>query len=164
MGVMAAGVHHARIAGGKTLPRGQVILPLRLRHRQRVDVKPQRDHRPLAVAQDADDPGESAPHLLEKLRVGALGGGAAVFPLEGLLVRDPHPALFVADVPADQHLIAEIGQPPRDQRSGAHLTPAQLGVVVQVATAGDQFLPHPLSGGADLFSQFVHPKSLQEMK
>ena len=70
--VMPAGVHDAGRDGAEALAGGKMRLIVRLQYAERVDIKSQRNGRPLAAVHGRDHAGEAAARGREKFRVRAV--------------------------------------------------------------------------------------------
>ena len=139
VGVVRAGMHHARMGGDEALARRQMRLGVVLQDRQRVHVHAQRNHRA------GGGPGEGCDHRRvpagkrgeERCR-SALGLGAAVGAIELRFRRQADTARGIHHVPPEPHTEAKLGQPLRDQARGAELGQAELRMAVQIPTQRDR--------------------------
>ena len=146
---MPAGVHDAGRDGAEALAGRKMHLIVRLQYAERVDIKSQRNGRPLAAVHSRDHAGEAAACGREKFRVRAVFLRPFVMRLQRIVGGKAHARVRLADGRADQHLIAEVRQLPRKQRSGPHLEPTRLGVAVQIPPDGRQLRQNRLRAGSD---------------
>ncbi len=130
--VVAAGVHLPRMAAREPLGRRPVVVVHRLLSFQRVDVGPEPDRRAVAERLGRYHARDVA-HRLEVLRRRPLLAGA--FARCGELVgrRHAHPRVGVDRLRAEKHLVSERLELGGEQRRGAELLPAALGVSVKIA-------------------------------
>ena len=159
--VVTAGVHGARMAGGKALLVGAVRSFRRLRHIIGVHVEAHGDDRTVCrELHDAEHARAAAVHLLDPVGVGPLCDGALLFLCELLSRRHAHHGVFADGVGSRLDRVAELGERLGYLGCRAEFRPARLWMRVQVTAAGHHVRLHIIGEFQDCLFQVHNDSSL----
>lgn len=109
-----------------------------LQYAERVNIKAQRDRRPLTAVQCCDDAGKAAARDRKKFRVRAVFLRPFVMRFQRIGGGKAHPRVRLADGRTGQDLIAEVCESACEQGGRAHFHPARLGKAVEITPDGRQ--------------------------
>ena len=158
---MAAGVHGARMAGGKALLVGAVRSFRRLRHIIGVHVEAHGDDWTVfGELHDAEHARAAAVHLLDPVGVGPLCDGALLLLGELLSRRHAHHGILADGVGSRLDRVAELGERLGDFGCRAEFRPARLWMCVQVTAEGHHIVLHIIGEFQDCLFQVHNDSSL----
>ena len=159
--VVAAGMHGARMAGGKTFFVGAVRGFRRLRHIIGVHVEAHGDDRAVfGELHDAEHARAAAVHLLDPVGVSPLCDGALLFLGELLGRRHAHHGILADGVGSRLDRVAELGERLGYLGCRAEFRPARLWMRVQVTAAGHHVRLHIIGEFQDCLFQVHRISSL----
>ena len=155
--VVAAGVHHAGVHARKALPRRPVRLLRTFGHRQCVDVKPQRERRPFAAAQNGDHARVARANVPRQLVLRrALRERPFRVRRQNRLVRQTQPRALLADRAPRVCFIPHRPKRLRQNRRRPHFQPARLRAAVQIAADAHQLRLHRVDFPLDFRKVILH--------
>ena len=156
MTIMAAGMHTPVMDGGKALLQRLVSSIGGLPEIKGIHIEAQGNHRAVTgTLHGTYDTGEAAGHFFYPLRICSLRDSPLHFLCEAFIGRNAHHGFLLHYCGTGLHGIAQLRQLSGHHCGGAELSPARLGVFMQVTATGDHFIIHCIGGGKNLLHQGI---------